>query len=59
MFGSISFQADSFGDGEIESTIDGDRWTGSGALNDALDEVDPVTIVWDVMIPDEIVDCSL
>ena len=59
MFGSISFEADSFDDGEIQSTVDGGRWTGSATLNDALDEADPVTIVWDVMIPDEIVDCSL
>lgn len=58
MFGSRAFSADSF-DGGIESSIDGDRWTGSATLNDVLDEADPVTVVWDVMIPSEIVDCGL
>ena len=59
MFGSIAFGASGFDDPEMQWSIDGDRWTGSGTLNDALDEADPVMIVWDVMIPDEIVDCSL
>lgn len=58
MFGSRSFSADSF-DGEIQSSIDGDRWTGSATLNDVFDEAEPVSVVWDVMIPDEIVDCNL
>ena len=60
MYGSIAFTADPFGDGEIqESSIDGDRWTGSATLLDALDVADPVSVTWDVMVPDEIRDCSL
>lgn len=60
MYGSIAFTADPFGDGEIqESSIDGDRWTGSATLLDALDAADPVSVTWDVMITDEIRDCSL
>ena len=60
MYGSIAFTADPFGTGEIqESSIDGDRWTGSAILNDALDVADPVSVTWDVMVPDEIRDCSL
>lgn len=58
--GSIAFTATPFGDGEIqESTISGDRWTGSATLIDIMGAVDPVEVTWDVMIPDEIVDCSL
>ena len=60
MYGSIAFTASPFGDGEIqESSIDGDRWTGSATLIDALDVVDPVSVTWDVMVTDEIRDCSL
>ena len=60
MYGSIAFTASPFGTGEIqESSIDGDRWTGSATLNDALDVADPVSVTWDVMVPDEIRDCSL
>jgi len=60
MYGSIAFTASPFGNGEIqESSIDGDRWTGSATLNDALDVADPVSVTWDVKIPDEIRDCSL
>jgi hypothetical protein len=60
MFGSIAFAADPFGDGEIqESTIDGDRWSGSATLLDSLGSGESVEITWDVMIPDEAVDCSL
>ena len=60
MYGSIAFTADPFGTGEIqESSIDGDRWTGSATLNDALDVAEPVSVTWDVMIPDEVRDCSL
>jgi len=60
LYGSIAFTADPFGTGEIqESSIDGDRWTGSATLNDALDVADPVAVTWDVMVPDEIRDCSL
>lgn len=59
MYGSIAFTADPFDTGEIqESSIDGDRWTGSATLNDALDVAEPVSVTWDVMIPDEIRDCS-
>jgi len=60
MFGSIAFTADPFGDGEIqESTVDGDRWTGSATLLDSLGSGDSVEVTWDVMIPGEAVDCSL
>jgi hypothetical protein len=60
MYGSIAFTAGPFGDGEIqESSIDGDRWTGSATLIDALDVVDPVSVTWDVMVTDEVRDCSL
>ncbi len=60
MYGSIAFTADPFSNGEIqESSIDGDRWTGSATLDDALDVADPVSVTWDVMVPDEIRDCSL
>ena len=60
MYGSIAFTAEPFGAGEIqESSIDGDRWTGSATLNDALEVADPVSVTWDVMVPDEIRDCSL
>ena len=59
MYGSIAFTADPFDTGEIqESSIDGDRWTGAATLNDALDVAEPVSVTWDVMIPDEIRDCS-
>jgi hypothetical protein len=60
MFGSIAFAADPFGDGEIqESTIDGDRWSGSATLADSFGSGKSVEITWDVMIPDEAIDCSL
>ena len=59
MYGSIAFTASPFGTGVQESSIDGDRWTGSATLNDALDVADPVSVTWDVMVPDEIRDCSL
>ena len=60
MFGSIAFAADPFGDGEIqESTIDGDRWSGSATLLDSLGSDKSVEVTWDVMIPDEAIDCSL
>ena len=60
MYGSIAFTASPFGDAEIqESSIDGDRWTGSATLIDALDVADPVSVTWDVMVTDEIRDCSL
>lgn len=60
MFGSIAFSAEPFGRGEIsESSIDGDRWTGSATLEDVQGSADPVAVTWDVMIPPEAVDCSL
>lgn len=60
MFGSIAFAADPFGDGEIQkSTIDGDRWSGSATLVDSLGSGMSVEVTWDVMIPDEAIDCSL
>jgi hypothetical protein len=60
MFGSIAFSAEPFGDGEIqESIIDGDRWSGSATLLDSLGSGKSVELTWDVMIPDEAIDCSL
>lgn len=60
MYGSIAFTADPFDSGEIvASSIDGDRWTGSATLEDALSVADPVSVTWDVMIPSEVRDCSL
>ena len=60
LFGSIAFAADPFGDGEIhESTIDGDRWSGSATLLDSVGSDATVEVIWDVMIPDEVADCSL
>lgn len=60
LFGSIAFAADPFGDGEIrESTIDGDRWSGSATLLDSVGSGATVEVIWDVMIPDEVADCSL
>lgn len=59
LYGSIAFSADPFDSGEIlESSIDGDRWTGSATLDDALDTADPVSVTWDVKIPSEVRDCS-
>lgn len=58
--GSIAFAADSFDDGAIqESTISGDRWSGSAVLSDSFGTGDTVDVTWDVQIPSEIRDCSL
>lgn len=60
MFGSIAFVADPFDSGEIqESSIDGDRWTGTATLEDIRETAEPIVVTWDVMIPPEAVDCSL
>ncbi|MGI9586351.1 MAG: hypothetical protein ACR2N7_12255 [Acidimicrobiia bacterium] len=60
LYGSIAFSADTFDSGEIqESTINGDRWTGSATVVDPFEAADPVNVTWDVMIPDETRDCSL
>ncbi len=60
LYGSIAFVADPFDTGEVhESTIAGDRWTGSATLNDIYDAADPVSVSWDVMIPSDVQDCSL
>lgn len=54
--GSIAFGAD----GEVsESTVSGDRWTGSATLLDAMGSGASVDLSWDVQIPSEIRDCSL
>ena len=59
-FGSDVFAADPFGDGEIrESTIDGDRWSGSATLLDSRGSGASVDVAWDVMIPGEALDCGL
>jgi len=59
--GTNSFGADSFGDdGDIRaSSIDGDRWTGEATLADSYGSESTVEVTWDVMIPDDIRDCSL
>lgn len=59
--GTNAFAADPFGDdGEIRaSSIDGDRWTGDATLADAYGSASTVEVTWDVMIPDEVRDCSL
>jgi len=58
--GSIAFAADPFNDGEIrESSISGDRWTGSATLADSLGSGSTVEVTWDVMIPADMEDCSL
>lgn len=56
MFGSIAF-----GDAPVvhDSTIDGDRWTGSATVGDSLGSGDTVDVSWDVAIPAEAIDCSL
>ncbi len=59
--GTNAFAADPFGDdGEIRaSSIEGDRWTGEATLADAYGSESTVEVTWDVMIPDEVRDCSL
>lgn len=56
MFGSIAFGSDQM----IKSSdIAGDRWSGSATVADSLGSGETVDITWDVMIPDQIRDCSL
>lgn len=59
--GTRAFAADPFGDdGEIRaSSIEGDRWTGEATLADSFGSESTVELTWDVMIPEEINDCSL
>lgn len=56
MFGSIAF-------GEAPtiaaSEVIGNRWTGSATVADSLGSGKTVDLTWDVMVPDEIRDCSL
>lgn len=55
-FGSIAFGSDQV----VESSeIAGDRWSGSATVADSLGSGETVDITWDVMVPDEIRDCSL
>lgn len=54
-FGSVAF-ASQFETPPV-SEISGDRWTGSATLFDIFEEVDPVEVTWDLMIPAEINDC--
>lgn len=56
MFGSIAFGGDPV---VQESTIEGDRWTGSASVGDSLGSGTTVDITWDAMIPPEAIDCSL
>lgn len=55
-FGSIAFGSDV----EVSSSdISGDRWTGTATAGDSTGGDGTVDITWDVMIPEEIRDCSL
>ena len=56
MFGSISFASDFLADGFVVSD---DRFTGSATVSDALGSGETVDLTWDVMVPSEILDCSL
>lgn len=56
MFGSIAFGEDPI---VAESEITGDRWIGSATVADSLGSGESVDLTWDVMVPDEIRDCSL
>lgn len=54
--GSISFGLT----GEVDdSTVAGDRWTGSATLEDSMGSGTSVDLSWDVQIPAEARDCSL
>ena len=59
--GTNAFWATPFGDdGEIRaSSIDGDRWTGDATMADVYGSDSTVEVTWDVMIPEEMIDCSL
>ncbi len=55
-FGSVAFGKDP----DVQSSeVSGDRWTGSATVGDSLDSGDTVELAWDIMIPEEINDCSL
>ncbi len=55
-FGSIAFGKDP----DVHSSeVSGDRWTGSATVGDSLDSGDTVDLAWDIMIHEEINDCSL
>lgn len=54
--GSMAFGLE--GD-DPESSISGDRWTGSATVVDAMGSGTSVDLTWDVQIPSEIRDCSL
>lgn len=56
MFGSISFGSEFLADG---FEVSDDRFTGSATLTDVLGSGETVDVVWDVMVPSEIADCSL
>lgn len=46
--------------GEVdESSVSGDRWTGSATLTDSMGTDASVDVTWDVQIPSDIRDCSL
>ena len=55
-FGSLAFGEDPI---VHESTVSGDRWTGSATVGDSLGSGETVDISWDVMVPSEAQDCSL
>lgn len=56
VFGSISFTSEFLADGfEVSS----DRFTGSATVSDALGSGETVNLAWDVMVPSEVLDCSL
>jgi hypothetical protein len=55
-FGSLAFGQDPVID---ESSVTPDRWSGSATVGDSMGSGTTVALVWDVMIPAEIRDCSL
>lgn len=56
MFGSISFTSEFLADG---FEVSNDRFTGSATVSDALGSGETVDLAWDVMVPSEVLDCSL
>lgn len=54
--GSIAF---GLADEVDDSTVSGDRWTGSATLEDSMGSDASVDVTWDVQIPSEVRDCSL
>ena len=55
-FGSMVFGEDM---AVHESMVTETRWTGSATVGDSLGSGTTVDVIWDVMVPSEINDCSL